>query len=178
MKFNKEKCEVLHGGGISPCSFTCWGLTGWKAAWQRDHFSVPLGRPFFSLSPEAWKTCENVQAECFWKLAKTKLWWVTFVFYHSAEQYCTIWIVHVHEMKKNFPHLHFTMISFSSGGVSTCLKVGRGTIIFLMQMLNMVSSGLELRSCWIKDGLVYSGLQYSNSTSKISIIKLIASSIA
>ena len=75
-------------------------------------------------------------------------------------------IVHIHVTKKYFPHLHFKMIRFSSGGVSTCLEVGRGTIIFFMQLLNKVSSGLEQRSSKIKDGLVYSGLQYSNCTRK------------
>lgn len=39
-------------------------------------------------------------------------------------------IVHIYVTKKYFPHLQFKMIRFSSGGVSTCLKVGRGTIIF------------------------------------------------
>lgn len=29
-KFNKEKCEVLHVGGTTPCTSTCW-----KAAWQK-----------------------------------------------------------------------------------------------------------------------------------------------
>lgn len=87
-------------------------------------------------------------------------------------------IEHIHVKKKYFPHLHFKVIKFSSGGVSTSLKVGRGTIIFFMQLLNMVSSGLEQRSSQIKDGLVYSGLQYSTALEKNSIIKLITSLIA
>lgn len=87
-------------------------------------------------------------------------------------------ILCIYVTKKYFPHLHFKMIRFSSGGFSTCLKVGRSTIIFFMQLLNMASSGLEQRSSRIKDSLVYSGLQYSNCTRKNSIIKLITSLIA
>lgn len=75
-------------------------------------------------------------------------------------------IAHIYVTKKYFLHLRFKMIRFSSGGVSTCLKVGRGTIIFFMQLLNMVSSGLEQRSGQFEDGLVYSCLQYLNCIRK------------
>ena len=104
---------------------------------------------------------KRVQAKHFRKNSETSLGWVTFVFQCFAEQYYVMWPYTF--LKNSFPHFH----SISSGGVSTCLKVGRGTIIFFMQLLNMVSSGLEQRSYWINDGLVC-------STSNISIIKLFA----
>lgn len=35
MMFNKEKCKVLHRGGITPCTNTSWWTTAWKATSQK-----------------------------------------------------------------------------------------------------------------------------------------------
>lgn len=35
MKFNREKCKVLHWGGTTPGTSICWGLASWKAALQK-----------------------------------------------------------------------------------------------------------------------------------------------
>lgn len=57
-------------------------------------------------------------------------------------------IVLLYSTMKYFPYLHFKMIRFSFGRVPTCLKVGRGAIIFFMQLLDMVKqwAGTEIES--------------------------------
>lgn len=83
-----------------------------------------------------------------WKIGQTQ----TAVNYSCLLELCRSilynMIVYVHATMKYFPHLRFKMIRFSSEGVPTCLKVGRGAIIFFMQLLDVVKqwAGTEMKS--------------------------------
>lgn len=170
---NHFSCNPFSDSGIRDIPGTPWPTTPWRTlslkSTPSSFLSTPvhLDRAFFCFwkensaslkktkkpTPPRQKTPTEPSlkstGKMLWKIGQTQ----TAVNYSWLSELCR-WmlynmIVLIYATMEYFPHLHFKMIRFCFGGVPTCLKVGRGAIIFFMQLLDMEKqwAGTEIKQC-------------------------------